>query len=39
MEKLGGLEELCGFLLYLATNKTGSMNGTTIPMDGENSLW
>ena len=38
MEKLGGLEELCGFLLYLATNKTGSMNGTTIPMDGGYSL-
>ncbi len=39
IEKLGGLEELCGFLLYLATNKTGYMNGTTIPMDGGYSLW
>ncbi|MDP7634810.1 MAG: SDR family oxidoreductase [Candidatus Latescibacteria bacterium] len=39
MDKLGGLEELCGFLLYLATNKTGYMNGTTIPMDGGYSLW
>lgn len=39
MKKLGDLEELCGFLLYLATNKTGYMNGTTIPMDGGYSLW
>ncbi|MBT5060457.1 MAG: SDR family oxidoreductase [Gemmatimonadetes bacterium] len=39
MKKLGDLEELCGFLLYLATNKTGYMNGTTIPLDGGYSLW
>ena len=39
MKKLGDLEELCGFILYLATNKTGYMNGATIPMDGGYMLW
>ena len=39
MKKLGDLEELCRFILYLATNKTGYMNGATIPMDGGYMLW
>jgi NAD(P)-dependent dehydrogenase (short-subunit alcohol dehydrogenase family) len=39
MKKLGDLEELCRFMLYLATNKTGYMNGATIPMDGGYMLW
>jgi len=39
MKKLGDLEELCRFILYLATNNTGYMNGATIPMDGGYMLW